>query len=198
MMHTDLWDEVNGDYKTLHPDSWGACRAECDTDSECSAWTFTIPDLCRLKRRAAQCILVVSEDNCFLPNYGNIGVMNSTSGIKPQRSVQYAVLYADRSSSWTTDPNCNRSDCNYGHSTLASLVRLLPEEDTIHLHVYVDRSIVETFAQRGRGVVTARVYPKQAESQGVNVASGVLRHFSGWQMLGNDLSREQLHGYLRH
>lgn len=64
----------------------------------------------------------------------------------------------------------------YGTFPYAGLVRLLPGEDTVHLSVFVDRSIVEAFAMGGRATLTGRVYPSLSDSTNVGVfAEGGVR-----------------------
>ena len=95
----DLWDEVNGDRASMPSASVGACRAACDADAGCGAWTFTAVGggLCRLKAAAHHCLMVVGgSPGCFLPSHGNWSNATSTSGFKQQQGVRFAQLYVER------------------------------------------------------------------------------------------------------
>jgi beta-fructofuranosidase len=69
--------------------------------------------------------------------------------------------------------------------------------DTLRLHIFLDGSIVEIFAN-GRACLTARVYPSQAESIGVDLfAQGGVAHVQGlnsWQLVSVWDAHGQLHG----
>ena len=62
---------------------------------------------------------------------------------------------------------------------------LLEEGETLRLRIFVDRSIVEVFAN-GKQCVAARVYPGREDSAGVSLraqgSSALLRSLSAWQM----------------
>ena len=49
------------------------------------------------------------------------------------------------------------------------MLRILPTDTTLDLHVFVDRSIIEAFGQGGRAAVTARVYPWGATSDRIGL-----------------------------
>ena len=63
----------------------------------------------------------------------------------------------------------------------------LPADGTLHLNVFVDRSVVELFANR-RLCLTKRIYPTRPDATGVRLfARGgdtMLRSLSAWQMSG--------------
>ena len=62
---------------------------------------------------------------------------------------------------------------------------LLEEGETLRLRIFVDRSIVEVFAN-GKQCVAARVYPGREDSAGVSLraqgSGALLRSLSAWQM----------------
>ena len=37
----DLWDEINGDFRSFNASTPGDCMAKCLADDMCTAWTFT-------------------------------------------------------------------------------------------------------------------------------------------------------------
>ena len=61
----------------------------------------------------------------------------------------------------------------------------LMDKETLHLRIYVDKSVVEVFAN-GRQCITQRVYPTRADSTGVRLVSrGGQAHFrsiQAWEM----------------
>lgn len=72
---------------------------------------------------------------------------------------EHGVLRIDRSKS-SLDPETHKSEF-YG---------LLPftSEDTLTLHLFVDNSVIELFAN-GRTVLAGRIYPTRADSKGVSL-----------------------------
>ena len=87
---------------------------------------------------------------CFEPY-----VNGSVSGFMPQKNARLASLYVDRAASWVANTSCGRADCSYGLFGFASTLRLTPNQATVALHVFVDRSIIEVFAAEGRATITA-------------------------------------------
>jgi len=77
----------------------------------------------------------------------------STSGMKGK----WGLAYVQRGAS-------SNLDGAYGKHDFVGLVRFEDDEDAINMRVFVDVSIVEIFAQGGRSVVTARVYPQDSGS----------------------------------
>ena len=68
-------------------------------------------------------------------------------------------------------------------------LRLLPNETSVQVAAWVDKSIIEVFGQSGRAAVTARVYPTLRDSHGVGLytrgnESAELQSLSAWQMRG--------------
>lgn len=181
----DLWDEVNGDSAQTTVASANACRAACVATNTahggagpaCGAWTFnSVTNNCRFKAYAQRCVLVPNAAPCFLPNYAGSNATVSTSGFIHQRNVRFAALYVERSKSWITNTSCNwggiTGDCNYGHFDFAQVLRLLPTDEDLNVHAFADKSIIEVFGQRGRAVVTARVYPTLPNSTKIGVYNG--------------------------
>ena len=50
----------------------------------------------------------------------------------------------------------------------AGSFEVLPGEETLKLHIFVDRSVVEVYAN-GRACITARFYPRHAASLGLDL-----------------------------
>jgi hypothetical protein len=205
----DLWDEVNGDRSRIDRcASHAACRQQCGAQAWCQAWTWTMPGnssataaadggVCRLKASAARVLLVThGSPGCFLPTHGNWGGGFSWSGFMQQRRVRFAALYIERNHSWPsspTDRTGNGSSTAFGHFGYAQLLRIVPTDATIDVHAYVDRSILEVFANGGRAAVTARVYPWRATSDRLAVfnrgRTRVSVNCSAWQMARSNVSR---------
>ena len=187
----DLWDEVGGDRSTLSTATAQACQDACAHDVGCGAWTHTAPSLCRLKAQAQRSLQVVSgAPGCFLPSYNFSQPNASVSGLKQQRTIKFAQLYVDRTSSWITDDNCAAHDpkpgrdCAFGHFGFASTLRVLPSsDDGLRVHVFGDRSVVEVFGSGGRAAVTARVYPTLAQSDRIGVyGAGEVLRAAAWAL----------------
>lgn len=174
-----LWDEVNANVLERNVSGGvDACRALCAQHSPaCEAWSYSNNALCELKSVADSCIQQASVDApCFLPYPRN----GTTSGYAATnaRGLRYASLYIERSAS--------SANATYGKHNFAAKLLLLPGENDINLHVFVDRSVVEAFAQGGRAAVTARVYPTVSSD---NVAlfshaspTGAVASVDGWRM----------------
>jgi beta-fructofuranosidase len=62
---------------------------------------------------------------------------------------------------------------------------ILPQEQPLDLRVFVDRSVVEVFAN-GRQYLTKRIYPVRDDSLGIQLFSrggeATLRSMDVWQM----------------
>lgn len=74
------------------------------------------------------------------------------------------------------------------------MVRILPADHELRIHAFVDRSILEVFAQSGRAAVTARVYPKLDSSDrfgtfndGPASSSAAIQ---AWLIRGANMTRE--------
>jgi len=180
----DLWDQVNGDSysfnisnnnrtrNTINPID--SCRNAClspPSGIRCTAWTLSGNNLCRFKAHAQHSLQVASDNGAFLPYHSNC-----ISGYIHTSTIHYFSLYIDRTHSTIAVPVTNKNYTYpfFNYSKLLMVVVGEPSssieskekviEETIDLHVYVDRSIVEVFAQGGRSVVTARVYPSKPNS----------------------------------
>eukprot|EP00939_MAST-03C_sp_MAST-3C-sp1_P003785 g3785.t1 len=183
----DLWDEINGDMRTLNSTSVDRCANECAATENCTAWTFSNGRLCRLKRFAQHAVQIASANGAFQPYHDNC-----TSGYATDSSSsRWFSLYVDRTRSTTAVPTMS----NYSYPTFGYAKSLLhvPEldGDSVRIEIFVDRSIVEVFGQGGRSVVTARVYPANPSSTRVGVVnlgrralSPSVLGFDVWEMDG--------------
>ncbi|CAK9854872.1 unnamed protein product [Sphagnum jensenii] len=98
--------------------------------------------------------------------FGPFGLLVLTDENFQEQTAVYFYIARSTDGKWTTR-FCNdqsRSSLLPGVEKLVygSYVKILPTEDFLALRVLVDRSIVESFVQHGRMVVTSRVYPSVA------------------------------------
>ena len=131
---------------------------------------------------------------CYLPSYPGVNASASISGLKQQTNLRFARLYVDRASSWHCKDTA--SSC-YGKFGFAATLRILPSDDSIHLHVFGDKSIVEVFGQAARAAITARVYPTlQSDRIGIfsNSSDGAVSHasVSAWELGSANVSVKEV------
>jgi sucrose-6-phosphate hydrolase SacC (GH32 family) len=114
------------------------CSATCANDPECLAWTYVRPDYPSPPYGAPRCSLKSSVPGT---NPNQACCVSGTKGI--------TSLQLDRTAS-----------SSLGSRGVASDVFSIQAEDKclLHLRVFIDHSIVETFVNRGRSRVTGRVY----------------------------------------
>mmetsp|Transcript_2989 Transcript_2989/g.10192 ORF Transcript_2989/g.10192 Transcript_2989/m.10192 type:complete len:387 (+) Transcript_2989:395-1555(+) len=149
LQDVDLWDETNGDSASFANSTLARCRGACGADASCAAWTFTAGGLCRFKAFAATALQMPCGRHApaFEP-FRN----GSTSGFK----AAAASLYVDRSNS--------TRDAAAPAFAYAKTLFLPPGAARLKLDVFLDGSILEAFADEGRAVVTARLYPTQPDA----------------------------------
>eukprot|EP00948_MAST-09A_sp_MAST-9A-sp1_P002775 g2775.t1 len=190
----DLWDEINGDSHVFNVSSSlnktlqvKACRDACleATVQKCTAWTLSFGGLCRFKAEAQHALQIASNNGAFLPYHNK-----SISGYIHLPTLRFMSLYIDRTHSTKMVPITN-TNYSYPKFNYSKLLMVVSNEDAINLHVFVDRSIVEVFAQGGRSVVTARVYPSKPSSTRVGVFNeGTVEsdvqvlNFDAWELSG--------------
>jgi hypothetical protein len=115
--------------------------------------------LCRLKEYAQHALQVSSDNGAFMPYHGGAASGNVVSGYIHTKAIRFMSLYVDRTKATVAVPltNPNYTYPNFNYSKLLMVV--VEEEEVVTIRAFVDRSIVEVFAQSGRSVVTARTYP---------------------------------------
>jgi sucrose-6-phosphate hydrolase SacC (GH32 family) len=98
---------------------------------------------------------------------------------------RWASVYMNRAQS-SLAAATDAGPSGYGLFPYAGLVQILPEDEAaVKLSVFVDRSIVETFAMGGRAALTGRVYPSLADADRIGVySSGGVRgvNATAWEM----------------
>ncbi|CAK9264427.1 unnamed protein product, partial [Sphagnum jensenii] len=98
--------------------------------------------------------------------FGPFGLLVLTDESFQEQTAVFFYIAQSSDGQWTTR-FCNdqsRSSLlpNIHKPVCGGYVKVLPTEDFLTLRVLVDRSIVESFVQGGRMVVTSRVYPSVA------------------------------------
>ena len=198
LVGVDLWDQINGDSYVTNITSFDdmsssdattannidaaidSCRNLClspPSNVSCTAWTLSGGKLCRLKEYAQHALQVSSDNGAFLPYHGGGASAKKVgsvvvSGYIHTKMIRFMSLYVDRTSTTVAVPvtNTNYTYPNFNYSKLLMVV--LEEdnkEEMVKIHAFIDRSIVEVFAQNGRSVVTARVYPFHKSSNRVGM-----------------------------
>lgn len=165
----DLWDEVNGDSKSFNATSLEHCRTLCMNDVDCEAWTFTaLLDLCRFKAHARFALQTANSNGAFQPFHDG-----STSGYKqPKSGVRYASVYINRDKHHfhrSSNAQGLKDIPLYPNFGYAKALIIEPGQTELNLHVFVDKTIIEVFAQNGSSVVTCRAYPTLKNSNNVGV-----------------------------
>jgi len=137
---TKATDLPGGDYRSLQvkTNDYLACEAACNHDLLCHAWTLILG--------------MPERDNCWLKSSIPNSQTNpqTISGAKP-------LLQANR----TLSSLYPRADSFAESGPLQNL----PSNHTASLHIFVDHSIIEVFANGGRQRLTTRVYPTLADSR---------------------------------
>eukprot|EP01051_Picozoa_sp_SAG22_P000910 SAG22_NODE_30_length_28348_cov_12.488584_7_plen_347_part_00 len=136
--------------------------------------------------RQLEVLAIFERSSAQAGNTFGVGVLESTS-LKQTTDVFFTgpgnassvKLTVDASRSGFLSSRCG-SRLPPSHAT--GNVKLLPDEQLLQLHVFVDRSVVEAFAMGGRGVATVSMRPN-ASATGLSVFSGgqvTLRNLAVW------------------
>eukprot|EP01051_Picozoa_sp_SAG22_P004418 SAG22_NODE_236_length_14254_cov_3.426492_5_plen_1588_part_00 len=176
--NTDLEDPVSPPLRTFAADLI-QCKQSCIDDEGCISWT-SINGSCEM-HATATALHKFRTDNASC--YGKYR-RDATSGYSQHTvgggGTSFAQLFMDRQHSSMPF----NGDGHYGLHGYAHSLRLRPGETNLTLRVFVDVSIVEGFAQDGRGAVTGRVYPTLPDSVQVRVAASHVRVLSidAWKL----------------
>ncbi|KAG0626275.1 hypothetical protein M758_2G115900 [Ceratodon purpureus] len=107
--------------------------------------------------------------------YGPFGLLVlATDDLKEQTAVYFYFVYSKKDG-WKTlvcsDQSRSTVSTNLmvDKTTYGSYVRLYEDDKFLKLRLLVDHSVVETFAQGGRTVITSRVYPQDAQGKNAHV-----------------------------
>eukprot|EP00250_Pteridium_aquilinum_P021919 c2525_g1_i1 orf=173-2248(+) len=107
-------------------------------------------------------ILVLSSEDLQEQTGVNFYLLPPQAGNKTSSHVSWSTLVCNDLSRSSLASNLDNG--NHG-----GLVNVLEDEDELSLRILVDHSIVETFAQGGRTVITSRVYPTIALDASANL-----------------------------
>lgn len=109
---------------------------------------------------------------------------NNTPGLVIRLSpdqTEYTIITYDR---LTRVLRIDRSHSSLDNDVMCDIrtapVDLMPDE-AIKLHVFLDRSVVEVFANE-REVMATRIYPTRPDSLGFNIVGGNLTSFEAWEL----------------
>nr|PNR46206.1 hypothetical protein PHYPA_013325 [Physcomitrium patens] len=107
--------------------------------------------------------------------YGPFGLLVLASNDLTEQTAVYFYFVFTKKDGWKTlvcsDQSRSTVSMNLtpDKTTYGSYVRVYDDEKLLKLRLLVDHSVVETFAQGGRTVITTRVYPKFAQSKNARV-----------------------------
>nr|XP_024363696.1 beta-fructofuranosidase, soluble isoenzyme I-like [Physcomitrium patens]XP_024363697.1 beta-fructofuranosidase, soluble isoenzyme I-like [Physcomitrium patens]XP_024363698.1 beta-fructofuranosidase, soluble isoenzyme I-like [Physcomitrium patens] len=98
--------------------------------------------------------------------FGPFGILVlTTPNLEEQTAVFFSFVHSRRNG-WKTivcsDQSRSSMDNDVDITSYGSFLRVYDNEFTLALRILVDHSVVETFAQGGRTVITSRVYPQRA------------------------------------
>jgi beta-fructofuranosidase len=102
----------------------------------------------------------------------------------PDGSEETAIYYDAANKQLCVDTS--RSGLMQGKKKLESGPFELDTDEPLNLRVFVDKSVVEVFAN-GRQAVTRRIYPSRRDSVGVALTSNggatIVRRIAAWDMM---------------
>ena len=193
-------------------DAAKACQLECEEDQHsCVAWSArpgkTPPTPMQPHQppnetkgwRCAKHRTYPLHSTCDHASVFQPYSAGSISGIRHQKhGLHFSSMYVNRAKSSLDMINGTQSYGRFGHFEFSGTLWLDErKENTVMLHAFVDKSIIEVFGQEGRGAITARVYPNTPPSElqiGVYADSGAakLQSLDIWQMETAVLSKPPL------
>jgi beta-fructofuranosidase len=137
------------------------------------------PELRRLRQASLKERIPQLQGDC-LEMVVTFAAKNPDCGVHVRKSpddTEYtAITYDSSDGSLTIDRSNSSLDMGVIKDIRTMPVELSPGED-LQLHIFLDRSVVEVFAN-DREVMATRVYPTRPDSLGVEVVTG---HPSGWE-----------------
>lgn len=143
---------------TMSSTDYHECETLCNQNTRCYAWTFTAADD------------VEQYGSCLLKNWANDFVTGNRSLVSGAKSF----VTVNRVNSSLTVP------VDYQWTQVMPLSTAGNK-----LQVFIDHSVIEIYANGGRAVLTSRVYPSLADSQGVLLFSNggtVIVNVDAWSL----------------
>lgn len=116
---------------------------------------------------ALDCSALVTGNGMGANSYGPFGVhVLASQDLQERTSIFYYVTHDGQHGNWKTlvcaDHSHSSLQQDVDKTMYGSYVRVHKTDTSLTLRILVDHSIVETFAQSGRTVMTSRVYPELA------------------------------------
>ncbi|KAL2610853.1 hypothetical protein R1flu_022545 [Riccia fluitans] len=135
--------------------------------------------------------------------YGPFGVLVLSAQDLQERTAVYYYLQVRKDRKWDavicSDQSRSSLQTDVDKTVYGTYVRVLESEKYLTMRAIVDHSVVETFAQGGRTVVTSRVYPTLAINDAAffylfnNGTQDVQVHsFNAWKMESVDIVKLKL------
>lgn len=114
-----------------------------------------------------QCSLLVAGHGMGAHSYGPFGVhVLATHDLHERTSIFFYLAHDGQHENWQTlfcgDQSMSSLQQDVDKTTYGSYVRIHKGDNVLSVRILVDHSIVESFAQGGRTVMTSRVYPELA------------------------------------
>ena len=112
---------------------------------------------------------------------GEIGI---AVGRSPDGAEETRIVYSRAEGCITLDPGASSAAPDVVGRAVQHAPLDLDEDEALQLRVFIDRSIVEVFAN-GRQCLTQRIYPSRLDSRGVALfaeSDAIARSVDAWQM----------------
>ena len=112
---------------------------------------------------------------------GDIGIV---VGRSPDGAEQTRIVYSRSEARLSLDPGASSTAPEVVGREIQHAPLDLDEDEALHLRVFVDRSIVEVFAN-GRQCLTQRIYPSRPDSRGVALlaeSDAIVSSIDVWRM----------------
>lgn len=114
-----------------------------------------------------QCSAIVAAGAATKHSYGPFGVhVLASQDLQERTTIFFYLVHDGQHANWKTlfcaDQSLSSLQQDVDKTTYGSYVRIHKSDNELSVRLLVDHSIVESFAQGGRTVITSRVYPELA------------------------------------
>jgi len=146
-----------------------------------------------------QCSAIVAGHGVGAHSYGPFGVhVLASQDLQERTSIFFYLLHDGQHANWKTlfcaDHSLSSLQQDVDKTTYGSYVRIHESDNVLSIRLLVDHSIVESFAQGGRTVITSRVYPELAVKSSVRAflfnngtETVTVKSVTAWDMASVDL-----------
>jgi beta-fructofuranosidase len=146
-----------------------------------------------------QCSAIVAGHGVGAHSYGPFGVhVLASQDLQERTSIFFYLLHDGQHANWKTlfcaDHSLSSLQQDVDKTTYGSYVRIHQSDNVLSIRLLVDHSIVESFAQGGRTVITSRVYPELAVKSSVRAflfnngtETVTVKSVTAWDMASVDL-----------